>query len=204
MTRPLPPVDGFDGVMGFIPAPELAEWAKDTFVADGGPLCNEEHAHLREAEIGFLWTDVENARHGRAIIGQAELGAPMGAMGRWARARALQQVREWFGNVPDFIITIDANAASKSDDASFCALVEHELYHCAQELDDFGQPKFRKDGSPTFGIRGHDVEEFVGVVRRYGIAATGVSDLVRVANKGPEIASASIGHACGTCLRRVA
>ncbi len=31
-------------------------------------------------------------------------------------------------------------------EAEFCALVEHEPYHLAQELDEFGAPKFTKDG----------------------------------------------------------
>ncbi|WFU46213.1 putative metallopeptidase [Sinorhizobium terangae] len=45
------------------------------------------------------------------------------------------------------------------------ALVEHELYHAAQETDASGAPKFsRSTGRPVFVIRGQDVEEFVGVV----------------------------------------
>ncbi|UIK01498.1 hypothetical protein LZK82_26610 (plasmid) [Rhizobium leguminosarum] len=31
-----------------------------------------------------------------------------------------------------------------ASDAQACALMEHELSHCAQELDDFGAPKFPK------------------------------------------------------------
>lgn len=204
-SRPYPPSYLLDGAPStFVAAPDLSAWVRDTFVASDGPLANTSHEHLTEAHVGFLWTDIANARQGRAIVGQAETGLPMGAMGRWAKARAVQQVTEWFGEVPDFIITVEAAYASSCDDASFCALIEHELYHCAQERDVFGFPKFSKNGRPKFTIRGHDVEEFVGVVARYGMAATGVSELVRVANKGPEIAAASIAHACGTCLARTA
>lgn len=205
MPRPYPPASLLDSAPEtFIPAPELREWAQATFIDADAPLANPAHEHLIEAHIGFLWTDIPNARQGRAIVGMAETGLPMGAMGRWAKARAVRQVTEWFGEVPDFIITIKAAHASDCDDASFCALIEHELYHCGQERDAFGFPKFSKDGRPKFGIRGHDVEEFVGVVARYGIAATGVGDMVRAANKGPEIAAASVAGACGTCLARTA
>jgi hypothetical protein len=41
---------------------------------------------------------------------------------------------------------------------------------------------------------GHDLEEFVGVVRRYGADAANVRTLVDAANRSPEISKAGIGH----------
>jgi len=90
------------------------------------------------------------------------------------------------------------------DDPSFCALVEHELYHCGQKLDVHGMPKFGQDGMPQFAIRGHDVEEFVGVVARYGADAAGVSEMVEAAKHRPSVGLASIAGACGTCHLKVA
>jgi hypothetical protein len=200
-TRPFPPADLINGMDGFAPSDDLAAWARTSFIDEGAHLQNDDHAHLRHADIGFLWTNVENAKQGRSIVGQAEGGTPQGAMGRWAKARAIAQVHGWFGRVPDFIITIDANYAAICGDAEFCALIEHELYHCAQQRDQFGAPKFKASGEPVWALRGHDVEEFVGVVRRYGAAATGITALVEVANRGPEIAAARISHICGTCQR---
>ncbi|ASJ61546.1 hypothetical protein SMB554_20520 (plasmid) [Sinorhizobium meliloti] len=85
------------------------------------------------------------------------------------------------------------------------ALVEHELNHAAQATDAFGAPKFsRSTGRPVFTIRGHDGEEFVGVVRRYGADAAGIRAIVDAANRPPEIARAQIAHAGGTCQLRVA
>lgn len=205
--RPSPPEDLADDlrlVRRFVPAPELKEWAIETFVLPGGALRNPEHAHLEFAHVDFLWTSVENSRGGRQIVGTAEI-PDQGAGGKWVKARARQQLGEWFGGVPDFLVTIDAVHASEAaiNDATFCALVEHELYHCGQALDEYGAPKFKRDGSPVFAIRGHDVEEFVGVVRRYGKTAAGVAELVEVANEGPEVAAARIASACGTCTGRV-
>jgi hypothetical protein len=108
-------------------------------------------------------------------------------------------VEEWFGAMPDFLLTFSAPAAHDMDDASFCALVEHELYHCAQKMDQYGMPKFKEDGSPSFAIRGHDVEEFVGVVARYGAIDPGVAAMVEVAGRQPLMRAASIAGACGTC-----
>ncbi|WEX86485.1 putative metallopeptidase [Sinorhizobium garamanticum] len=62
----------------------------------------------------------------------------------------------------------------------------------------------RSIGRPIFAIRGHDAEEFVGVVRRYGADAAAVRAMVDAANQKPEIARVQIAHACDTCQLRVA
>lgn len=201
--RPAPPEKIFEpiGAPAFLPAPELTEWAQRTFIAEGAPLLNEDHAHLRFADVGFLWAGVPNSRQMRTVVGTAELGQPRATMGKWPKARAEQQLLQWFGDVPDFLITLDARYAEHCDDASFCALVEHELYHCGQERDAFGAPKFTQEGRPKYAMLGHDVEEFVGVVRRYGVgAAAGQTfELVEAAKRGPEVARADIAGVCGTC-----
>ncbi|TRC78572.1 hypothetical protein FJV80_24615 [Mesorhizobium sp. WSM4310] len=186
----------------FAPSVELTDWARTTFIVDDSSLRNDDHRHLNQATIGALWTNVPNGRAGRSVIGQAERGLP--PAGKWLRARIERQILDWFGDVPDFILTFDAHYASQCSDAEFCALVEHELYHCGQERDMFGQPRFRKSGLPAFTIRGHDVEEFVGVVRRYGADAAGVRAMIDAANHGPEIANVRIAQACGTCRLKVA
>lgn len=202
--RPLPPQVLLDEDRDtFAPAEDLRDWILDTFIAEDGDLANPDHAHLASAEIGVLWTNVTNAKAMRMVIGQAELMPPM-AMGKWQRARAIYQIEEWFGSVPDFLITLFAPATATMDDASFCALVEHELYHCAQARDIFGMPKFNRDGAPVFAMRGHDVEEFVGVVARYGSAAAGVAEMVEAANHRPTIALANIAGICGTCALKAA
>lgn len=184
----------------FMPSPEMGEWIYATFITEGASLENLDHAHLQNGRIGLLWTNVDNSKKGRTVIGTAELGKPQGAMGKWNRSRAELQVFEWFGQVPDFIITIHAGWWVQAGDAERCVLIEHELYHCAQDRDTYGAPKFNQStGRPSFVIRGHDVEEFVGVVRRYGADASGVRQLVDAANDRPEIAAANIAHACGNC-----
>jgi len=199
LSRPTPPAALFEDFRSrFAPADDFCAWIRATFLVDDAPLRNPAHAHLNSASIGVLWTNVPNRRQMRTVIAQAEM--PPAAKGAWPKAREEQQLEEWFGEVPDFLITFSVEM-SAFDDRTFCAIVEHELYHCAQKLDAFGSPKFRNsDGRPVFALKGHDVEEFVGVVERYG-ATPQVAKLVQAANAGGNVGLASIAAACGTCLK---
>ncbi len=183
------------------PAADLLEWVRATLLKPNNPLFNEDHIHLLDADIGFLWARTGFVKGGRLVLGQAEQVAFRA--GGWQKARAEQQMVEWFGCIPDFLITLAADYCAECSDAEFCALVEHELYHIAQELDGFGAPAFTRDGMPKLKLRGHDVEEFVGVVRRYG-ASPDVQRLVEAANSRPEVEKINIARACGTCLLKSA
>lgn len=201
--RPQPPATLLEPVAQplFAPAPDLREWVNETFIAEEAELVNEDHAHLRQAEIGFLWTNVENTKRHRTILGQCQLVNESGD--KWSGGRSLMQLREWFGWVPDFLITLWAPAAADMDDPEFMSLVEHELYHAAQDVDAFGSPKFDRSGYPVFAMKSHDVEEFVGVVARYGMTGANVARMVAAANAGPQIREARIASVCGSCLRLV-
>lgn len=201
--RPKPPAEVYEPLPIFMPAPDLEAWIRQTFLDEAGALFNPEHAHLRDAVLGVIWTNYPNSRQGRTVLGMAEI--PVFRCGAWQKGRQEQQLIEWFGDVPDFLITLDATYCAEASDAEFCALVEHELCHCAQAKDEYGVPKFRKDsGLPVFAMRGHDVEEFVSVVRRYGPTSDALRDMVRVANAGPEMPRLNIQRACGTCLLKSA
>ena len=206
-TRPMPPEELAypTGTGDFVPAPEVVDWIHQVFVDKAGLLHNEEHQHLATADMGVLWTNAGCARKGRRVIGMAEMPRIMG--NHWHKARQELQIINWFGYMPDFLITLDATWCYQATDLEFCALVEHELYHCAHERDAFGAPKFKRStGEPVYTIRGHDVEEFVGVVRRYGMGNPDgpLAKLVQAAICEPEVAPLNISHACGTCLQRVA
>src|ERR1044072_890297 len=179
-------------------ANEVRDWAFQTFIDEDSSLINPEHEHLRFANIGCLWSDAPNKRNGLAIIGTAELCKPPNSLNKWAKVGWEQQHREWFGEIPDFKITIYAPYAAAVDDVSFCALIEHELLHCAQAMDEFGFPKFTKQGMPKFAIRGHDAEEFVSIVRRYGARAGAgrTFELIKAAKYKPKVGLAKIAGAC--------
>lgn len=202
--RPTPPSE-VDEVAPdrFVPAPDCLTWIRETFVNSGAPLFNPDHAHLEFADLGVLWTNKSYRKQQRWIIGQAE-DPKGGSMGAWKKGRGEQQLEEWFGTVPDFVITLYAPRLKTFDDRSFCAVIEHELFHCAQDTNEFGQPKFsRETGKPLFAIKGHDVEQFYGVVARYGLDRE-TKALLELANNQPALPDAILESACGTCQRAAA
>lgn len=205
LKRPMPPPALLESVFTRLePAEGVAEWVQEQVLAETGRIHNPEHAHLIDADIKFLWASGGFTQKTRRVIGQAE--EVMIRAGGWQKARQEQQFREWFGYVPDYIITFDASYCARCSDADWCALVEHELYHIGQQSDAFGQPAFTRDGAPKLTIRGHDVEEFVGVVKRYGVGDPNgaIAQLAAAARGQPEVNRSNIAGACGTCLLRAA
>lgn len=203
--RPMPPASMVEQLflMQFAPAKDVTEWARKTFIDEGGDLHNPEHAHLSGADFEILWATTGFVKQGRRVLGMTE--EVTFRCGPWQKGRQEQQMCEWFGRVPDYLITLDAFHCSQCDDADFCALLEHELYHIGQRRDEFNNPCFSEDGRPKLFIRGHDVEEFVGIVRRYGVGNNGpLADLIIAAARKPDVAPIKIAQACGTCLLRAA
>jgi hypothetical protein len=210
--RPLPPKDlltweypdeeAEDDAPGlWVPAHDVRDWMLTNIIQEGGRIHNPDHWHLEVAKVGVVWTNVENIKNGTRIAGTAEYLGGGGAI--WPKARQNYQYYEWFGEVPDFLICLDANVAYSYDDASFCALLEHEMYHCGIKRDKWKAPKFDMMGNPQFGILDHDVTEFVRVVERYGVgaASANVAEMVAVASREPTVARADIIAACGLCNR---
>ncbi len=204
LNRPRPKqsfLDAFHPHISLTPANEIHEWVTEQILNEEGYLHNPDHLHLLDADIRFMWASSAFTKQGRTVLGQAEEVAMRA--GGWQKARMQQQMHEWFGEVPKYIITLAGDYCSECSDLDFCALVEHELYHIAQAQDEFGAPKFNKEGQPVLAMRGHDVEEFVGVVRRYGASAD-VQQLVEAANNRAEVAQLDVARACGTCLMKLA
>lgn len=191
----------------FRPSPELEYWVTHTFIQPDGELYNPRYAddhNLHQANITYLWTNVECVKKGKHIAGRCSIGTPTGG-DAWSVGKKRQQIRDWFGLVPDFIITLDASYVARKNRPTVLALIEHELHHCGQKRDKYGMPSFnKKTGRPKFTVLPHDVEEFVGVVDRYGADATGTKGMVEAANTAPTIGKADINRACGTCLKRAA
>lgn len=187
-----------------VPAPELRDWMVKTFIEEDGPLFNPDHKHLLFARFECLWAATSFAKQTRNVVGQAEeVAFRVSGFQRW---RQEQQLEEWFGAVPDYLITVAGDYAAQANEAEYCAVLEHELYHIGQKRDAFGELEFDKEGLPKLQIRGHDVEEFVGVVKRYGPGHQDgmLAQLVQAANARPDLSRIRISQACGTCLLRSA
>ncbi len=152
----------------FAPAHEVRDWARRTFIDKDADLVNPDHKHLRLADILFVWSSVNFKRQGQVVVGTAQPGKQ-----RPSGPGQKEFIESWYlawnkNQSPDFIITICAPYVVDANPDQICALIEHEIYHCGQAKDAFGFPKYNKNGVPKYAMRGHDVEEFVGVVERYG------------------------------------
>lgn len=210
MKRPQPPENllGLDpefDPIDFEPAPDLRKWILETFVYEDGPLYNPEHDHIQYFERDFfavLWASSAFVKAEKYVLGQCER-ISINA-GGWKKARQELQLQNWFGYIPTYMITIDAQYAAEASDADFCALIEHELCHIGVKRDADGNMLVSNmTGMPKHYLRGHDVEEFNTVVERYG-ASDAVQAMVDLAQQRPTIGKAKIANACGTCLLKLA
>lgn len=140
----------------------------------------EEFIHLREGEprILILFRHEAKVKGGRAVLGECCMPTVQGS---------LRSLFEWlmierFGYYPDFLIMLDKEFWDEADELTREALVFHELLHCEQATDQFGAPKFNKEtGQPIWRIRGHDIEEFNAVVRRYGAWSPDIASFISAA-----------------------
>jgi hypothetical protein len=186
------------------PAPRLRDWTREVFIQEGGALQNSDQEHLQHARIGMCWTTVEWHRKDKRIAGEAQLARPQGS-NAWSKARERRQLRRMFDEfeaLPDFLITVNADwVTGRLDEGTpyaVCALIEHELYHCAQGTDADGFPAFdSQTGRPKWTIDPHDVEEFVGVAERYGAATDDLQRMQGALRRGPTVEEATVEATCG-------
>lgn len=207
--RPFPPQDLIDkaeedDAIRLAPAPDLLNWVITNFLTIGGPLHNPDHDHIaellhdNEEFLACAWASSACIAKKRMVLGQCE--KVMFNQGGWKKARQEQQMRDWFGYVPVYLITIDASYCDQATDRDFCALIEHELYHIGVERGEDGDPIISEmTGLPKHYLAGHDVEEFVGVVKRWG-ADESIKRLIEVAKQAPFVSDVNISKCCGTCL----
>lgn len=210
MERPRPPKHLWEpeALGTFEPAPQVVEWIHATFLNEKSPLYDVSHAHLLEANIGVLWTDVVNESKMVQVLGTACMPRPpMG--GKWSRAKWELQQRQFFGlnaHALDFEITLYAPYSAQCSDVGFCSVIKHEISHCAQALDEYEQPRYTgKEQRPVFCLKDHDFAGFLGNVRDFGAGAErNVPELIKLVEAGPRIAAADIAGVCGHCHLRLA
>ena len=184
----------------FLPADDLTTWLYKTFLSSGAPIYRENCSHLLDADIGCLWTNVLNTSGRRRVLATAEMPKPSGSP--WTSGRAEQQLWDWFDLIPTFVLTFDAQYAATCDNWAWLAVCLHELLHCGQKENRFGDPMYSMaTGLPLFCMRKHDIEEFEDVMRLFGVKSTGRESFLKACLDGPTLAQATIDGACGTCSR---
>jgi hypothetical protein len=68
----MPPDDLGAELPPIMPAKGMHEWVLRTFVAADGPLHNEEHGHIADVSLGFLWAETSYNKQGRTVLGLTE------------------------------------------------------------------------------------------------------------------------------------
>ena len=207
--RPFPPTELIDQAeqeeaIRLAPAPELKEWVVKNWLTVGGELHNPDHDHIaellhdNEEFLAFAWASSAAVSKKRMVLGQCE--KVMFNQGGWKKARQEQQMRDWYGFVPQYLITIDATYCEQASDRDFCRLIEHELYHIGVERDEDGEVIYSDHtGLPKHYLAGHDVEVFFGEIRQHGVDSS-VQRLLEIAKNAPFASETNIAACCGNCV----
>lgn len=207
--RPFPPTELIDQAeqeeaIRLAPAPELKEWVVKNWLTIGGELHNPDHDHIaellhdNEEFLAFAWASSAAVAKKRMVLGQCE--KVMFNQGGWKKARQEQQMRDWFGFVPQYLITIDATYCEQANDRDFCRLIEHELYHIGVERDEDGEVIYSDHtGLPKHYLAGHDVEVFFGEIRQHGVDSS-VQRLLEIAKNAQFASETNIAACCGNCV----
>lgn len=132
-------------------APALASWNEDeTFHTADQPaaiaavLIEAVHTDLEAASIAFVYREKMKTRD-RVV---------------WGKASKAGGRLEFFAGY-DFVMEINWQQWRHLSDMQKVALVDHELSH-------FGRDEDSK-GERTWVLQSHDIEEFGGIVRRWGL-----------------------------------
>lgn len=114
------------------------------------------HQHLDPRRIACAWAFSWKAN----VDGQV-------ALGKCKRASDLDRELMEF----DFVILLNRDFWNREEvtDAMREALVDHELCHTAEAVDQDGLPKIDQKGRKVYRTRKHDIEEFNEVVLRHGV-----------------------------------
>ena len=125
-------------------------------------LIEDHHTHLSGARVEYLFRLGRWEKKHRQVLGQAKLAA-----------EDIRFIADF-----DFIITVSLDAWNHADKHQRTALIDHELYHCT---DNAGPDQDEN----VWGIDDHDVQEFIAVVRRYGLWQSELVEMMEAA-KNPQ------------------
>ncbi|MGH3680591.1 MAG: putative metallopeptidase [Natronosporangium sp.] len=121
-------------------------------------LIEAHHKHLADVSIRYLWRDKAATSKGNVVLGKARK-----VSGLSAHLVHLVRKDEPPEEVEFFVLEIAADIWDTLTEAQQTALVDHELCHFGVEIPE------KPDKDRRLVLRGHDLEEFAGVVERHGL-----------------------------------
>lgn len=116
-------------------------------------LINLAHDELQEAEIAILWILEPRMRKGKRCLGTCQI------LPEWAYRLTGINIK----------IELDQEFWNKADEQSRRYLIDHELCHATVKLDKAGDPECDETGWVQYISVPHDVEEFAGPIKRFGL-----------------------------------
>jgi hypothetical protein len=123
-----------------------------------------EDLRLGEARVAVFMRTERHIRGTKQTLGMMALPRWQGSLAPLA-TWMLEQV---LGEMPHFIMVLDAEWWLEAPPRNREALVFHELKHAMHSVDKDGERRFTPDGLPAWAIREHDVTAFNAEVTRYG------------------------------------
>lgn len=141
-----------------------------------------EHFPLHEHEVRFGWLMRTSPKEKG---GKTELGSVHDVKTMFQggfKDLGLQLVETMLGYLPDYLVVINAPWWSQASDLKREILVFQMLLKCRQATDQYGAPKFDRDGNPVWKLYSPDVEEFTATVARYGAHSDEISSFVKAAD----------------------
>lgn len=144
-------------------------------------LIPQHHTHLADARVLYLSTTAKRKKCDRVRLGSAQkVGGLMRYLSTLGEAALLSE--NGSADKPrgfDFIVLISQADWAFMDEAKRTALVDHELAHCWQVVDDKGKARWT--------MRGHDVEEFTEIIARHGLWKRDLQEYAEVAARQLEL-----------------
>lgn len=129
----------------------------------------DDHAHLRDARVGFIFRDHEVTNGHKVVAASMHLPRLSGSAAKHWGAFCRWSVTGLLGFEPDFVCFVDRCLWKGLSEDEKLALIDHELTHAIQLEDEDGNPRFNQvTFEPIWGIKPHDVEEFTSVIQRRG------------------------------------
>lgn len=133
-----------------------------------------------EPRVGFIMRNFELVEAGRHVLGAMHLPAVQGKL----KTLFDWMLRRMFaGELPDFLMILDAEYWEGASPLEREILVFHEMCHMELKKNRDGDLVLDEmTGRPKWKIAGHDVEEFTAVVARYGAHSDDLRAFVDAAN----------------------
>ena len=158
----------------FMLAPEPQALVNELIAEDG------DFDHIQRHTVGCLFTQralTDRGSHARAVISipaQVTSKAHERQLLEWCYAELFRSQLQ--GELPDFVVYLDMALWMRDSPLEREQLCYHELCHIQQRVDEYGAPKFEKNGRASLHLVPHDVERFYSELRRYGDVVPGFED----------------------------